>query len=97
MISVPPVHPSILVYLSNTNHIGLFHYPVPQSHVVDTYSRNFPRVLDNNTFFRDETAENRLPIGSDASVRAKGFLYTTPDTYCSEVQSENVGDDKMDR
>ena len=71
-----------------TDHIALLLPPVPQFHVVDPNNHNSPPVLDNNSFFHDETAENHLPTVPDGSVHEKEFLYTTPQTYGTEVQSE---------
>ena len=63
---------------------------MPQFHVVDPNSHNSPPVLDNTSFFHDETAENHLPTVPDGSVHEKEFLYTTPQTYVPEVQSRSV-------
>ena len=73
-----------------TDHIALLLPPVPQFHVVDPNSHNSPPVLDNTSFFHDETAENHLPTVPDGSVHEKEFLYTTPQTYVPEVQSRSV-------
>ena len=61
-----------------TDHIALLLPPVPQFHVVDPNNHNSPPVLDNNSFFHDETAENHLPTVPDGSVHEKEFLYTFP-------------------
>ena len=71
-----------------TDHIALLLPPVPQFHVVDPNNHNSPPVLENNTFFHDGTAENHLPTVPDGSVHEKEFLYTFPQTYVPEVQSE---------
>ena len=73
-----------------TDHIVLLLPPVPQFHVVDPNNHNSPPVLDNISFFHDETAENHLPTVPDGSVHEKEFLYTTPQTYGIEVQSGSV-------
>jgi hypothetical protein len=73
-----------------TDHIALLLPPVPQFHVVDPNSHNSPPVLDNTSFFHDETAENHLPTVPDGSVHEKEFLYTSPQTYGIEVQSGSV-------
>ena len=73
-----------------TDHIALLLPPVPQFHVVDPNSRNFRPVLENNTFFHNETAENHLPTVPDGSVHEKEFLHTFPQTYVPEVQSGSV-------
>ena len=62
-----------LVCHLGTDHIGFLPIPVPQSHVVDPHNRIFRPVLDNNTFFHAETAENRLPTVPGASVHEKDF------------------------
>ena len=40
---------------------------------------------------------NPLPIGEDASIRAKEFLHTTPYPYEFEVQSKSDVDDNYDQ
>ena len=61
-----------------TDHIALLLPPVPQFHVADPNNHNSPPVLDNISFFHDETAENHLPTVPDGSVHEKEFLYTFP-------------------
>ena len=81
----------------DTDHIGFLPILSLQFHGVDPHNRIFRPVLDNNTFFHAETAENHLPTVPGASVHEKGFLYTTPWTFRSEVQSESDVADTIDR
>ncbi len=94
---MPLVSPAYLVCHLDADHIGFLPTPVLQFHVVDPHSRIFRPVLDNNTFFHAETAENRLPTVPGASIHEKGFLYTTPWTFRSEVQSGSDVADEIDR
>jgi len=63
--------------------------PVPQFRVVDRHKHKIPLVLYNKAFFHDGTAGNPSPTVVDEPVHEKEFLYTTPHSYESEVQSEN--------
>ena len=95
--SVPPLGLAHQKYQSTTNHITYLLLPVPQSHVVDTNTPNFPLVFYNNTIFHNGAAENHVSTVPGGSVHEKEFLYTTLWSCRYPIQSENHGDDNYNQ
>ena len=84
-----------LVYQSDSDHIAFLPTFLLLFRVVDPHKSNFPRVLDNISFFHHGTAVYRLPTASGGSVHEKGFLHTNPYPCSLEDQSGSDVGDKM--